>query len=463
MSRLENYHDTIRNDLSILHEYKKPKRSLLIAVLSINLLIDTAVTLFAVFFGPSVSDQAIINKVQEDISKNRDIVHDFTHIYNDSSEIYKNIFFDMSRELVNLNESIFNIGNEQKTRENFDDVIHVATMLIAEHRNSLNTFLDIFSGRPQSLLKLIGFKEFVLNLREISNTIDDKHELPIDIEKENVIDIFNFCKVDATLEEQILKIKIDVPIIEKQKFVRYDITPIPAKINAELYILRLGKDSILTDKQNKTIRAIREEQLNECTEAKEKTYVCPYMPGIMNSIANSCVYKLFTMSNSTDETCVFDKIPFQNYVIHLTYNLYYFFLTEPANFNIDCENGTTFQLQLVNSSLVKIDNYCYLEQKIYEESSINIDTNTTMLLNLDSPNLEKQNSTGRKPAIIIEKHQTHLTDLAGRINQIVERSSEQVENILMRPWYFKWVMAGIPTITTMLSFYCLYVKYCRRP
>lgn len=201
-TKLNNYRRSIENDIQIFHEYKKPKRSATLIAFSVIIVVDTIMALVSMFVGPSMSDQAVIDRVQKGVFTNRDIILEMTNIYNDSSEIFKNIFSDNSNDLTHLDKQITDISYEHDRMQTFNDMIHVTTLLLTEHRYHLDTFLDIFNGHPKSILNLIGFKEFVLNLKVLANKIDTNHELPIDIKKQNIMDLFDFCEITATLDEQ---------------------------------------------------------------------------------------------------------------------------------------------------------------------------------------------------------------------------------------------------------------------
>lgn len=481
---------TNEGDINLYEQYKptKHKRSIWMvastAATSILGIINIATSMF---YGKEIrdmkSDINVLRKIDNNglIILKRNIITDRA-IGEQTTLVLQNIIQQMNnmstaaaRQMSALDRQMF--INQLDTTMNYLFLEHeYASGLILDHLKSA------LYGRLSHLVPMSKLRE---DLSEIEELLTEYQQLPIDIYKENPLNIFKHATTRASIFNKTLLIEVTIPKIDRDVYTLYKIIPIPIRSNDFLSILMPSTEYVLVDQMTaKFIPVIKEEFLVAPLNTKGEMIISP-SSNIYHDYQENCemAIKLNQSRKSWTRLCNFRTIPITNYFIALdSYNRYYVTISKPTNLVEFCSGSQVSTKYINESGFLTLSENCKVQTSkvtlrpriktiIDHESEIklfnNLSTISTRSLKRKWSNItDIQFLTSAEPAIIIGNHMNDYDELANQADMLINQLADQsIFNDLHESRDKQNLFITIGMSSLLFLFVCiwgcsLYKKYC---
>lgn len=234
-----------------------------------------------------------INKLTLRINEHNNILSDQTTIIKKSitsisntinkfEKKIQNLAIDVKKEITNYNK----ILNEVELREKLNFLTEIAILIIIEHKetqNSLNAIMkDTTAGDIPHLIPIHTLKN---DLRLIKEQLYSNENLPINLDSDNIHNIFLFCKIKTGEKSDRVLIEISIPTVENKIFTVFEITPIPIKRENNIQMLKIKSHKMLV---NFETSEIIEPGNQDCLGNDRTGRVCTSHSPILSSKSENC-------------------------------------------------------------------------------------------------------------------------------------------------------------------------------
>lgn len=271
------------------------------------------------------------------------------------------IALDVMQHISDFNEMV----NEETIRGKLNFLSEIAILIILDHKDiqeSLSkTLKETATGDISDLVPIDTLKS---DFKLVKEKINSNENFPINIDKENIHNIFLFCKVKAGEISDKIFIEISIPIVENKIFTVYDVTPIPILRENYVHMLEIKAKKILANFETSEIIEFNND---DCMGNKNTGRICTTHSAILSGYSESCEASLmFANALEINKYCKTKIIPTANYVIQISKTDEYFIFSQ---------NSITVK-QICKENLIEVF-------EINEPKVIEVDPKGTMyLLNL---------------------------------------------------------------------------------
>lgn len=213
---------------------------------------------------------------------------------------------------------------------------------------------DTAAGDISDLIPINSIRN---DLRLIRDKLVDE-SFPINIDRDNINNIFTFCHVKAGEKSDRLMIELTIPTVENKIFTLFKIIPVPFKLHNALHMLNVEAKEIAIDSEMLQFVEIKNE--DKCFDGENVEKICKsYAPIHLNNM-NNCAAALILSDNSgISENYESKIIPYANYVIQLgNSNRYYIFITNTITARKICSTTTPVTFQLTEPAIIEIEPRC---------------------------------------------------------------------------------------------------------
>lgn len=232
---------------------------------------------------------------------------------------------DVKKNVPEMNK----ILSEGTLRDQLNFLSEIAILIILDHKDiqeSLSKILkETATGDISDLVPIDTLKS---DFKLIKEKINSEENFPINIDKENIHNIFVFCKIKAGEASDRLLIEITVPIVENKIFTLYDVTPIPILIENYVHMLEIKAKKILANFETSEIIEFNND---ECMGNKNTGRICTTHSAILSGYSENCEASLILANTlEINKYCKTRIIPTANYVIQISKTDKYFIFSRSS-------------------------------------------------------------------------------------------------------------------------------------
>lgn len=215
---------------------------------------------------------------------------------------------------------------------------------------------DTAAGDISDLIPIENIRD---DLKLIRNELNSEIEsFPINLDKDNVHNIFAFTHIRAGEKSDRLLIELTIPTVERITFTLYQLTPIPFISQNTLHMLEVGQKSVLADSE--MTQFVEFENGEKCLGNDVVGKICHSCAPILSNNAKNCSVALLTSNNlMISENYETKMIPFSNYVIQIgNANRYFVFVTESTTIRETSPNIPVKTFEIFASQILTIQPKC---------------------------------------------------------------------------------------------------------
>lgn len=367
--RLEKYHDKIEHSRDIIkkfHTEGRYKRSLSTPVSAIILtLLGLADENWAIKF------DGVIDQLNHNTQTHNDLRKAQISVFKESLVSTDNMFKELTKKLKSLNSYVKKIKHTVSNQtshtghmENLNYLLQTATLIMIDHSRVSDTIIHLLTGSsPFRFTELLPASKLQENLREINYALDTDKQLPINIDTENIYEIFKISQIKTTIINNRLLIIATIPIINTVKYDLFRAIPIPTRVNDEAVTMHLSSEYFLINKpESHLIPITREEYTNYARKSNDQVICTPSSP-IYVGKHTGCETILFSEADQggLNIYCKYNirKIPLRNYFIKLgSSNLFYVFIDKPIVVRFLCDGREPSDISIAKSGVLALDDKC---------------------------------------------------------------------------------------------------------
>lgn len=322
-------------------------------------------------------------------------------------------------------------------------ILEIDTMieiLYNEHQFLTNQILKLLqgaiSGQVTHLIPLDSLSEDLINLEK---SLPDKLKLPINVYKENALNIFKFSTTRAAIYRNRMLIEINIPRVDRETYSAFEIIPIPIKINNSSSIILPSISYILINQITSDYIPIDKIEYTSAISNFDGTKIIRPSNNIFHDFQYNCEMNIFLNSSIPveSEICNIKTIPNSNIFIPINdINQYFLSLSSPITLNEFCYGRVMKKYAFNSSGFLTIPENCRinsksitirskLSSKIEKTTIIPLSSNFTSNLTLEDSlktydkNYKQIISSPDLPQILIQ-------DITRDFNRLIEKAGENI-------------------------------------
>lgn len=309
--------------------------------------------------GKEIHDR--IDNVMGVLEKEREIQQNQSRIVAESLKVNECLVKDLSQQ---LNETMNNIGfamTETNKQIASQGVIQVVTLLLMEHERALARIKQSLSLKSGGMPEIISKERLREDLMKIEESLPPNKALPMDIGRENILHIFKYTIIRASKRNDRIILKLTIPIIKRDEFTLFKLTPVPIKLQNVTLIVKPVTIYFLLDKQERMFSEMTPDQIENGIRIDDKVVI--YKPTKITQLVpdNSCEWQLFRKQDLATYTkiCEMGQIRNGNYMIAVNKNdVYYLSLRNPWEFTKRCDHQRHERISWSEDGLVTLQMDC---------------------------------------------------------------------------------------------------------
>lgn len=453
--RLEKYREKIEHSRDLINRFRtegRYKRSLFPA----------AGMLLSTLFGLMDEGQAntynnIINELENNMKTQKELQKAQLSVFKDSLISNDNRLRELTDKIISLNrnaeklnQKFNNESMENQNLKNFNFLLQTATLIMIEHNRVSDIINDLLTGSSlHKITALLPAERLVEDLKLISYSLDNDKHLPIDIDKENIYELFRIISVKTTIINNRLLIIITIPIVNTNTYEVIRAIPIPTRINNEAVIMQPSTEYFLINRKAQQFIPITAEEHANCARKTNEHIICSTSSPIYIGRHTRCEVSLFNEVDLQDLNvhCKYNikKIQQRNYFVKLgSPNLFYVYINKPIVVRFLCDGREPTEILINQNGMIQIDDKCimYSEGIMIEafsetgfESKYLLESPEFNISELDSLKFISKTEMNKsvtdeteKDVTLLENYNTEFDDLQKRVEQIQEMERTIVFN-----------------------------------
>lgn len=154
---------------------------------------------------------------------------------------------DFHRDTNALKEQWFKSDSDFHLRTHFNLLSHVDNLILIHHNEMAETIINLLSNTIHGrMTNLIPTTRLTSKLTDIAKELGKNQELPINLDRENVFQLFSISKIGAVLHENKIIVEINFPILTRESYKLYHAVSIPAELGENFVVISPTSEYFLT-------------------------------------------------------------------------------------------------------------------------------------------------------------------------------------------------------------------------
>lgn len=323
-------------------------------------------------------------------------------------------------------------------------------ILYNEHQFLTNQILKLLQGATMGqITHLVPLETLSEDLINLEKTLPDKLKLPINVYKENPLNIFKFSTTRAAIYQNRMLIEINIPRIDRESYSAYEIIPIPIKMNNITSVILPSISHILINENNSDYIPIEKSEYTLAISNFHGTKIIRPHNNIFHDYNYNCEMNIFLNSSipMESELCNIKPIPNSNIFIPINHVDFYFIsLSSPISVHEFCY-GRIMQNHVFNSSgFLTIPENCRINTKfitirpkissrIEKTSIIPLSSNFTSNLTLED-SLKTYNTKLQHISTSPVIPEILIYDISSDFNKLIEKADQSIFLAAKTPEFF---------------------------
>lgn len=289
------------------------------------------------------------------IAKQHKVIQEQLNVTQSNMIVQNQLLADSHNKTKQLIDKINDMESINKNLEEFNNVLHVATISMAEHVRNTDKLIHICNDDINSnFFKIIDIDSFSKDIFKINSTLKN-----LTLPMTEAYNLINFASIQSNINTTHAIITIKLPAIPKTPKMLFEFIPLPFKNeNNETFILYGNSKILIMNETNVTILP----SFDKCSNIDNLTICNSIIEDTLEPI-DECTYSI--IKNITNKTCKFKEIISRNYIIRISNSLIYCFIINPLQIKIICNDYDKFY-NLTHSKIIDLNNNCEVYKMMNE-------------------------------------------------------------------------------------------------
>lgn len=265
------------------------------------------------------------------------------------------------------------------------------------------------------------------SLKRIEVQLPHTMALPIKIDQENILSIFQLSTLRSSLYDNRLLIEMSIPLISTTTYLLYQSTVVPFNWKGESYVITDIHRLFASDENQLTLIPLADRSEHSCSQIGQRT-ICHAKTSIVSK-AETC--ELFCLNTPKTETlldhCRVAEIPNANYVTQVgDSNQYFLHVIKGYPVKINC-GGKTSIIQIKTHGYLNLAEGCKATSIHFTITTPRNRSISSIIPSFSTPDINLQEL--KKPKEILGTKKTSLFD-HNSINDLLDETAQikQLEN-----------------------------------
>lgn len=276
---------------------------------------------------------------------------------------------DLTRNLEAMKAYWFKENNHLHLKTHFNMLASVANLILLHHSNTAETVINLLSNSIHGkMTNLVPISRLKSQLSEIEKTLEKNQELPMDINEENVYQLFSISEINSLLIDNRIMLEINFPILNRDVFTLYEAISVPAPSGEKFARIAPASYHFLTDRELTKFIPVGQEERERCWQRnKHANIICSVNAPVQTNLRENCELQLLRNPQITElpRDCIVEEMPKRDYVIPLPQtNTYFLRLVSNMTVRIVCGNNFSNAV-LTESGLIHIRPDCVVSNEFF--------------------------------------------------------------------------------------------------
>lgn len=430
-----------------------------------------------------------INLIADETKKQNGILQNQTiflqRFLKTNDEAIRNVEVELNRLQTEMNAAINDLQVKDRELENLLTIhllIQIASTVLNEHSEMhFQISRAIYDARNHRIPEFIPIDQIKNDLKKLSSTLGVNQQLPILTTDENPMHIIKMAEVTSILVDEILITEVIIPIVEREPFWLYKVTPIPMKTPGG-HIIANPQNSyfLINNDQTKYIPISEGEMRHGMLIAPNKMI---YKPSAATQLKmeSVCVWRLLAEGSvdSALNLCNFSPLVTNDMILTILDNESYFMsLSKSTKIWEICNDQQTENHEIIGKFIINIKNGCSIKAasfmirphkthifnktQIYAPQLTMNDTSMIQMNRMTGTKTMELNSNHHEPIFIQNRQEMqHLIDESDTLINAA-RHEFNPEDLKYEPNIFSWeFLSQIKYILLIPLILCLLAAFCR--
>lgn len=276
---------------------------------------------------------------------------------------------ELTKNLAIMKEYWSRSSNHLHLKGQFNMLTSVANLILLHHSNTAETVINLLSNSIHGkMTNMIPISHLKTRLYEIAKTLGKNQELPIDVDDENVYQIFSVSEINSILIDDRIMLEINFPILNRDIFTLYEAISVPAPSGEKFARIAPASYHFLTDRELTKLIPVSSDEREHCWHRRlHSTIICSVNSPVHTNLRDNCELQLLRNPQLTELPldCFVEEMPKRDYVVPLPQtNTYFIRLVSNMTVRTVCGNNFSNSV-LSKSGLIHIQPNCVISNEYF--------------------------------------------------------------------------------------------------
>jgi hypothetical protein len=292
-------------------------------------------------------------------------------ITDNTRKIMNSTFHDIEQQIINLNYGLTNAIDMTRTQLNllqwktqFNSLVASTIILLIQHEKNIEEITKLLAHTLKGeITELIPLNQLKDNLKTLELHLERGEELPIEINKENIFNIFKTSAIHSILTGDRLIAELTIPIVSDTIYKLFKIIPVPMIVEGEFKVIIPDSNMFMTNARRDEYIPLKEDEYQDCRGIERRKIICKQNEPIIFGEDNACELKIMHQATlkQIPDICKTKVIPPGNYFVHLNdINTFFCTIAKPTTLQVICgEEHDNIELEESGTLIIKPG--CYIK------------------------------------------------------------------------------------------------------
>lgn len=338
---------------------------------------------------------------------------------------------ELNRYVNNITTTISDVEIEIKQHIDFNYISSLATMISVEHQHAIHIIKSALKNTLHGeFSSLITHKQFLKDLQEISETLDETSFTIID----DIKQIQQVVSIKGTIMQKRLLVEFTIPILERNPYQLNSIVSIPVEYKNNTILINMENSNYLVNNLSRIYIPIEKDELKQCKKIYNQTLVCYPQTEAYFENSDICISNVLFEKTAEKQLgkCTYDNVKKMNLIKALGDNSYYIYVTEPMLMRENCLRIPTKLFSLNNTGILKIDPNCEI---IFNNMRISTRNShiKEKIVDIDAPQtfhrVSIRNLKALKPKLNQTKLETKFLTYNDNFKNLINKTEKEKERL----------------------------------
>lgn len=240
----------------------------------------------AKFYNEEIDKIRLVNQNQANLlEKQTIIVESILRLGNKTNTEIKKL----NKELARTIGSVKTQANLLQWKTQFNTLATTVILAFLQQETQMDKIINLLSHTLKGeVTSFISLDQLHSNLKIIKESLRTEEELPINISKDNLYNLFKTSSIHSILRDNRLLVELTIPILSTTIFKLLKTIPIPIHNSNQFFIIEPSSNMFLTNVVRNQYIPLTELEFKDCRSLSNNRSICKQNEPIIYGEVNNC-------------------------------------------------------------------------------------------------------------------------------------------------------------------------------